>query len=232
MKNFLTNNEIYFKTICSVFLSIMAIIISVISFRITEKQYEMEYYEKSPDFQIQEVYYKNPETKMVTDSKLIFTKISGKAKNVHIEVANFAEIEVLDYSNKQRKELFKIDGYYAFNYLTGTLNDTIQISAGNQNHSAFINFQSNVEKMLKTNYEFVSCDLKTFAKISYLNFENKHKNEYYEVTFLIGEVLKDTINANKYFDENSNFNNSAKRVNLDRFEKSFTNITKSMAEFR
>lgn len=229
LKNFLTSNEIYFTTICSLFLSIMAIIISVVSFNISEKQYEMEYYEKSPDFQIQEVYYKNPETKMVTDSKLVFTKLSGKAKNVHIEVANFAEIEVTDHLNREKKELFKLDGYYIFNFLTGKLNDTIQISAGDQNHAAFIKFQSDVEKMLKTNYQYVSCDLKTFAKISYLNFENKHKNEYYEITYLIGEVLNDTVTASNYFNENSSFNYSNKRINLNRSEKSFENIIKSIA---
>ena len=84
MKKFLKKNEIFFTTICAFLLSIMAIIVSWKSFEISEKQYQMDYFEKSPDFQIQQTYTRDLKTNYVYQSQLIISKLSGKAKNINI----------------------------------------------------------------------------------------------------------------------------------------------------
>jgi len=229
MKKFLKRNEIYFTTICTVFLSAMAIIVSWKSIEVSKKQYEMEYFEKSPDFQIQEVYYTDPKTQFVTESKLIFTKISGKAKNIDIDIVNHVVFELTNQGNETKNKTFRLDNYYNLNFLSGKNTDTIQVSEGKKNHSLFVDFQRNIEKQLEVKYLYAFCNLKTYAKISFLNFENKKKNEYYEVKFLTGEIIKDTNAVYKYFDIKSEYNLNLKRISLNEItEMNLPKLIKSL----
>jgi hypothetical protein len=219
MKEFLERNEIYFTTICTFFLSIMAIIVSWISINISGKQYDMDYFEKNPDFQIQEVFYRNPETQFVTDSKLIFTKISGKAKNIHIDIITLVDFKLTKRDNQSLNRTFKLDNYYYMNFLSGKNTDTIQVSAGNMNNSLFIDFQRAIEKQLEEKYQLAFCHLKTYVQISFLNFENKKKNEYYEVKSYTGEIIKDTTSVNEYFEVKSETSRQLERIDLNEVDK-------------
>lgn len=80
MRKFLKKNEIFFTTIAALLLSVMAIIVSVKTLEVSKKQYEMDYFEKSPDFQLQEVYLSDKTTGHYYQCELILSKISGKAK--------------------------------------------------------------------------------------------------------------------------------------------------------
>ncbi|GIQ57971.1 hypothetical protein Flavo103_11070 [Flavobacterium collinsii] len=219
MKKFLKRNEIYFTTISSFFLSGMAIIVSWISIDVSKKQYELDYFEKSPDFQIQEVFYTNPKTQFVTDSKLIFTKVSGKAKNIHIDIITLVDLELTNRGNESVNKIFKLDNYYNLNFLSGRITDTIQMSTGKENHSMFVDFQRNIENRLEEKYQYAFCDLKTYVKMSFLNFENKKKNEYYQINSFTGEIMNDTIVVSKYFDLKSEINHSLKRINLNKIDE-------------
>ena len=218
MKEFLKRNEIYFTTISSFFLSVMALIVSWISISVSKKQYEMDYFEKSPDFQIQEVFFRNPDTQFVTESKLIFSKVSGKAKNIHIEIITLVDFEIMNRSNEITNKFFKLDNYYNLHALSGKSTDTIQVSTGKENNFLFIDFQKNIERQLKEKYQYAFCDLKTYVKISFLNFENKKKNEYFEISSYTGKIVNDTTSVNKYFDFKSEINNSLKRINLNKVD--------------
>ena len=217
MKKFLKKNEIFFTTICAFLLSIMAIIVSWKSFEISEKQYQMDYFEKSPDFQIQQTYTRDLKTNYVYQSQLIISKLSGKAKNINIDIACFLNLKLTDYKNNQKTKKFEVYHYYDTTFLSGKNSDTIQESTGYLNHLRYVAFEKAIYTELNKKFQFVDPDLKVYVKISYLSFQNEKKIEYYDVEFLTGNIVNDN-SLQKYFDLEDKSYTCLPEIRLDALE--------------
>lgn len=142
-----------------------------------------------------------------------------ESKNINVDIINFLDIDVVTKKNIVLNKRFLLNHYYDLNFLSGKNTDTIQTSTAIFNHNNFVNFQHCLEDELKKKFQFVESNLRTFVKIQFLNFRNEKKNEYYEVKFLVGEILNDTIKPSNYFNRDSRENIDMPQINLTKAEK-------------
>lgn len=215
--NWLHHNEVYFTTICTIFLSVMAVIVSIISCEVSSRQYDMEYYEKQPDFQITKEHIFNSETQKYEDTELVITKLSGKAKNIEVQTINWLEVRYTNKSNESKLIRFLIEGYYDSSFLTGKTEGVIQTEAGYKNNSSAIKLENYIDEMVKNQYQYVYSQLKSYVEIKYLNFENEAKTEYFDASFSSGKLINnDTLS--KYFNQDSKIFDSNKTIDLREIE--------------
>ncbi|MGX5685684.1 hypothetical protein ACWKWW_14070 [Chryseobacterium cucumeris] len=202
IRKYLKKNEIYFTTICTLLLSLMAIIVSIKSCQITDRQNQMDYFEKHPDFQISKEYKFNDKTKKYDENELVIRKLSGKAKNIEIETISFFDISYNTNENITKSKRFLLYHYYDTTYLYGSNEGIIQRETAYKNNSRAINFEKKIDTTLRKRQQYSYSKISTFMKIEYLNFQNEKKIEYYDVSFNNGKLLNsDTIP--KYFQKDN-----------------------------
>lgn len=199
IKKWLKKNEIYFTTVCTLLLSGMAIIVSVISNQVANHQFDMEYFEKQPDFQITKEQLFNEKTQKYEDTNLTITKLTGKAKNIEIETITILDIEYTNTKNEAKHSHLLIEGYYDTSFLSGKTEGTIQTKTGHKNNSNEIEFENYLSEMIEDQNQFIYTQLKTYVQIRYLNFQNESKTEYFDASSISGRLINnDTLN--NYFD--------------------------------
>jgi len=240
IRKFLKRNEIFFTTISAALLGVMAIIISYKSIEISEKQYQMDYFENHPEFLV-----KLEESENGFDGKIVVTKQSGKAKNIHISIpAGVLHMEEAVNCCLVKSKAFLLTGnfieYESDNYEKGFQ----KIIKGKNNILNANMLQHELTNRLQKRYGYSSfAKVHTYIKISYLNFENKQKNEYYHIWGMsdVGQLMKDTTVVKKYFNgfflnesqkEDVLFLNDIEKMDIEnimqRFEKSKTQSKKSL----
>ncbi|MEG1228625.1 MAG: hypothetical protein RSD71_07990 [Flavobacterium sp.] len=198
IKKWLKKNEIYFTTICTLLLSGMAIIVSVISNQVANRQFDMEYFEKQPDFQITKEQLFNEKTQKYEDTNLTIAKLTGKAKNIDIETITILDIEYTNTKNEVKHSNILIEGYYETSFLSGKTEGAIQTETGYKNNSKEIELENHIIEMIENQNQFIYAQLKTYVQIRYLNFQNESKTEYFDASFASGKLINnDTLN--KYF---------------------------------
>lgn len=208
----LKNNEVYFTTICTILLSIMAIIVSIISNRVANRQFEMDYFEKQADFQITKEQLFDEKTKKYEETNLIITKLTGKAKNIEIATITLLDIEYTSTKNETKNSLFLIEGYYDTSVLSGKTEGIIQTETGHKNNSKEIELENYLTEMIENQNQFIFTQLKTFVQIKYLNFQNDSKTEYFDASSISGKLINnDTLNnyfnyKSRPFDSKNTFN--------------------------
>lgn len=194
----LRNNEIYFTTICTILLSGMAIIVSVISNQVANRQFEMDYFEKQPDFQITKEQLFNEKNQKYEDTNLIITKLTGKAKNIEIETITLLDIEYTNTNNEAKNSRFLIEGYYDTSFLSGKTEGIIETETGHKNNRKEIELENYLVEMIENQNQFIYTELKTYVQIKYLNFQNESKTEYFDASSISGKLINnDTLS--KYF---------------------------------
>lgn len=212
----LKKNEIYFTTVCTLLLSIMAITVSIITIKVAKRQVKMDYFEKQPDFHISKEQLLNKESGYYEDTELIVTKLSGKAKNIEVENINWLEIEYTN-TNKTKLSRFLIEGYYNTTFHSGKTEGIIQSKIGYQNNLKEIELENYIERMVKGQNQYVSMELKSYVQVKYLNFENEAKTEYFDASSISVKLINnDTLS--KYFDSESKVFNPENTISLNKIE--------------
>ena len=212
IKKWLKKNEIYFTTVCTILLSGMAIIVSVISNQVANRQFEMDYFEKQPDFQITKEHIFNEKTQKFEDINLIITKLTGKAKNIEIETITILDIEYTNTKNELKYSHLLIEGYYDASFSSGKTEGIIQTETGYKNNSKEIEFENYLSEMIEDQNQFIYAKLKTYVQIRYLNFQNESKTEYFDASSISGKLINnDTLNnffnyKTRPFDSTNTFN--------------------------
>lgn len=218
LTKWLKKSEVYFTTICTILLSVMAIFVSIISNQVANRQFEIEYFEKMPDFQITKQQLLNRKNQKFEETQLIITKLSGKAKNIEVDTFTLLEVEYSNTNSETKKSSFLIEGFYNISYLSGKTEGLIQTETGDKNNSREIELESYIEDMITDQNKFLSTKLSTYVQIKYLNFENKLKTEYFDASSISGKLINnDTLG--KYFDPKSKYFNSKNTINLNRIEE-------------
>lgn len=220
MKRFakeLKKYEVYFTTICTVLLSVMAIIVSVKSCEISERQYNMEYFEKQPEFYIVTKQIRNEETKQYEDNILEISKISGKAKNIEISTITF--LDVVYYKNEANNfRRFLLSNYYQTSLLSDKADGLIETKIGDKNNKHAIELGNLLDERLEPNFHYIFPEVHTFVKIKYLNFENKSKTQYFNASFHKATLI-DNDTMSKYFETKLPMFNSKNVIHLDSIQK-------------
>lgn len=201
IRKFLKRNQILLNTSSSILLSLMAIIVSVKSCDIADKQYQSDFFDKLPEFEIIQSQVRNPINNNFEETVLNISKTSGKAKNIEIDMATFFNINYTIF-NDYNSFSFIVPDYYNINYNTGKIDGEIQEAKGIKNQKTIYDFQNQLDSLITSNH-YINSKLTTYVKITYLNFENKKTSNYYEVDFMKGNYI-DSIIGKKKFEEYNN----------------------------
>lgn len=220
--------EVYFTTLCTLLLSMMAIIVSIKSCEISERQYNMEYFEKQPDFHIVTKQVFNKKTKKYDDNILEINKINGKAKNIEISTITFLDISYY-YRDQNRFKRFLIPNYYGTSLLSDDTDGIIETKIGDNNNKYIIDLENALEERLGKQFQYFSPKIHTFVKIRFLNFENKTNIQYFNASYNKATLINnDTLS--KYFESKLTMFNSKNVIILDSLQK--VDLNKIIIQFK
>jgi hypothetical protein len=79
IRNWLSRNEIFFKTIASIFFSASALFVSIASYLVSSQQLTMARISADPHFFMQTLQVKNPDTDFFDDTIAIVSNNGGSA---------------------------------------------------------------------------------------------------------------------------------------------------------
>ncbi len=201
IKKQLKSNEIYFTTLAAVFLSTMAIIVSIktndiakIQIDIAKEQAKIDYFEQLPDFSVKKKSIKvlnKPENDSI---EIEIINNSGKFKNLEIQVFGSINVTLLDPSGIH--EELKLNLKYQNIILIGSYkihkkdNSTLSSNVVKKFHAKVdsIEMREITSKIAK---EFKRCGFVSFitfnnyiySEIKYRDFLDEIRIEYYEIFY-------------------------------------------------
>ena len=191
MRKFLKKNEIYFSTLSSLLLGIMAIIVSYNSNRISKEQSKMNYFENSPDFHFSREYLTDS-TGYANGIDIQLNKSRGKAKNIKVKIECYAHFEIMNQNSHEINRYIHLMDYFESSYNTGKNKGNIKLIRGLNNLKNFSKFEEAIEhELTEKNYTSVFINNLLIAKITYTDFLNEIKEEYYDVSYGEGILLEE-----------------------------------------
>lgn len=203
IKRFLKSNEIYFNTITTFLLGLMAIIVAYNSNKIANEQKLMNYYENMPDFHLSQE-FKKDSSGFSNEVSVKVSKFGGKAKNVSIKIKTFALFEIMDEQNNKLTKYIPISGYFNESYRNGKNIGEIGLLKGIDNNKRFVKFKRKIEsEILKKGYSYVSIDTLFIVRVNYTDFLNNEITEYYDVSTDDGVLIEKTDFRIKLFENNT-----------------------------
>ncbi len=180
IRNCLKNNEIFFTTIASVLLSLMAIIVSYKVYEITKFQINMEYADKLPEFHLSTDYVFDKDTLKAEEIQIIVSKVKGVAKNIDIDCASYLSIEFQDERFKLFRNKFQLMHYLDSNRITGNESGALRKIRGSQNNVRLFNFKKVIsEKIKEKGKQHVFIKNNNYVRISYIDFLGNKQVEFY-----------------------------------------------------
>ncbi len=190
IKKFLKKNEIYFKTITSLLLGLMAIIVTCNSNTIAKEQQQMNYYENMPDFHLSQEYERDS-TGYASEVAIRIAKYGGKAKNISLKIRSFAHFEIIDKENNKLDKYIHLNGYFNESYRTGENKGNIRLLKGADNNKNFAELTRKITlELTKKGYTSVFINALLILKINYTDFLNNKREEYYDVSFADGVLIE------------------------------------------
>lgn len=203
LKKILRKNEIYFTTITSLLLGIMAIIVAYNANKISEQQSKISYFENTPDFHLSRSYVKDS-TGHANEITITLNKYGGKAKNISIQLESFAHFEITDNENNEIDKYVHLYHYFDQTYRTGENNGSIRMIKGFNNNKNFSDLSRLLDKNIRDKgYPFVFINDVIIAKINYTDFLNETREEYYDISFGDGVLLRETDSKIKLFNSSN-----------------------------
>ena len=115
-----------------------------------------------------------------------------------MDLVTFLTIEY-SKNNTQTNFSFIVPDYYNISFLSVKNEGEIQESRGNQNQKAIQDYENYLDSLIDED-DVIFTNLKSYVRISYLNFENKRNNNYYEVGLVSGNYI-DSLSGQAKFEE-------------------------------
>ncbi len=208
MKKWLAANEIYFKTLASLILSISAIVISILQFTNTALQRTIAEAQAMPQFDIA-IHKKNTGSDNFYDTAyLTVINNGGPVSQFNAKVIYFLKSEIATKENQftLHKIQFPVNGYFATQLLSsnsrGELTTYFQYDNCRKIHSLVMNMMQSAQDR---GLIFVSTDEVVYISLYYTDLLQREHVEYYKVNFI----------------------GSAERLQSEEGEQIFTEYTKS-----
>lgn len=216
LTQFLKKNEIWFTTIASIFLGIMALTLSYNSYKLSKRQALIEYTNYHPDFQVSKNTWSSNNNEVKDNIEIVINNSNkGIARNIEISTISFLKIETskrvykrgetLDKLEPKINKLFLMDKFSDISYPNKENNysiklrdhdikhmihhDTIKYLATQEQKLLF--FEKILNKKLKKNNFVTSLKTELYIKIEFDNFINERVSNYYKVN--IGNIKHESF---------------------------------------
>jgi hypothetical protein len=186
LKQWLNRNKIYFETITSLFLTIMAILLSLFTYLTTVRQAENEELLNQPIIRIDDKQFSYFSSTNTNDSEFLVIENTGiKINSFESEVYTFLKIETENPSSKRAGERMiiykRISDYYGgstpHKNVVGELVTYINLGSLNDIHEASLKFK----EIYDDDFPMTFITLEKFAMVTFQDFKNKQYKFYYKV---------------------------------------------------
>ncbi|MCR9966069.1 hypothetical protein [Vibrio antiquarius] len=179
MKSWLEENKIYFETLAPVLLGVAAVLVSISSYMLTEKQLRVASLEAEPHFYLKEVYLYDEKLKKAYEQELrIFNSGAGISK-FDASLSTMVEVE---FYNKQGKQIEYIPlyGYYNGWYPSSEPKGELTLIKGHLNNEKFFDviWALNDPEFTKKN-GIVFLRLRHAVEIEYENMLGESGKKYF-----------------------------------------------------
>jgi hypothetical protein len=207
IRTWLTANEIFFKTIATIFFSASALFVSIASYLVSNQQLTMAKTVADPHFYLQILQIRNPDTEFFDDSIGIVSNNGGPADNISIDVKSF--IEIRNTKRFGKSVYLPVDGYFCCQQrsqsstgeiakITGPKNNrnfhTLYLEALNRNHNEkdgenFVFLAEVVATTVRYQTRYQSDGTDYFLgtqKVDYQSWKDVVKSEPTPINFKLG----------------------------------------------
>lgn len=178
MREWLQRNEIFFKTVAAISLSVMAIIVSFQENTLTKSQVEIEKSGKQPDLQI--VSELSESITGQNDNKIGIYCTAGKFYNLQCDLTHIVQVSLSrnGYDFLQRE--FLLQNTYNQIESTGELEGKIRVISGATSFDEIRDFEKTIiQSALDLGFRSAEVYDIVYLKISYMDFNNESKDIYF-----------------------------------------------------
>jgi len=196
LRDWLNTNKVFFETISATLLGLMAIIISILSINVTERQLENEIKLNQPLIKISNdvfSYYGGEK-----DSRfLIIENIGGPLQKYNSEIYNILEIETRGNANRdnytRKKIQIPLNDYFSGTIGSYNYSGTIEKYIGINNYNLLSNLDYNFEAKYGNEYPQTFINIKTILIITFEDYRGEMNRKAFEVDELHGgrEIILD-----------------------------------------
>lgn len=195
IKKFLNQNQIFFTTIASVLLGVMAIIVSVQTNNIAERQLQIDKFEHLPNFSIEHEYLGITDTaQLIRNHELkLYNNYGGKYKNLEVKIVGSFDVNIQD--NEGLRTDLKLNGKFITVFLGSSYTihnkGIVKVPDNLVKHinaiikmDEYFNLGSKIRKDLIDRYRldyWGPFENYIYAELKYLDFMNEQKYEYYDI---------------------------------------------------
>ncbi len=184
MKEWLQKNKIYFETIAATLLSIMAIIVTISSNRISELSKEISYRNALPNFEIITIYDRWNSNKITQLEKKVVYHTSGKYKNLNTKLISFYDIVFQDSAGRTYNIQFPFKDNIYIHYPGEREEKVVKEILGIYSPAKFDTLINMLEKAFTTiNCNMGMSHMVSFLKLEYIDLIDNKIIDYYDVTF-------------------------------------------------
>lgn len=182
LRNFLNRNKIFFDIFSSILLSIMALIVSIVSCQINNRQLKNEELINMPRFKIskkQFTYETNNDSE-----KLTIENVGGYASNYIIDKKVFLSCKYYPLNGEENRQIYLpiddvLDTSIPYNNYTGIIKESYSITT-------IKNFNKLYQQSLNIEKGNLEIELLYYIVISYVDFRNQQHVNYFKVDNVYG----------------------------------------------
>ena len=206
LREWLDKNQVFFSTVAAFLVSIMAVVVSCNSNKLVEKQFQMEYFDKIPQFEIRGMYGELDSSGKATDFILNTYHLSGKYKNLDIDYKTFITVELTDSLQNSFTVHYQLYDYFDWSESLSGPNGLIYRVSSKNNIANFLKLSDALYKKLTKGKKFEYAEIQnlTIFEVSYLNFLNEYKRDYFQVDHYNGSYIDNkNMYVKDYFEDKS-----------------------------
>ena len=197
IKEWLTDNKIFFETIAATMLTFMAVILSFAQLAITqeqtaylEQQIIIEREQALPQFVVISKTFPGEGTNQHEDDKIFMYNQGNTALNITTKVAVFFNIDYLN-GPEQKDILVPVDGYYWWHVMSGESTGLVVTIENPKNHLKRSIIEDELSKLAAANNVIINLNIKRYVQITYRDiFDELHTKYYLVVPFSGGELVQ------------------------------------------
>lgn len=220
MRGWLRRNHIYFQTIATTLLSLMAVAVGIsqvwvarIQTEIAREQTKLQKAELAPKFAIKEVYVKNPESGVYDNTWLEVSNFGSAVTGVNASVAVFIDVRLRLQDGTRIDHSLPLMGYYISRVPTGNSQGPLIRFEGISNNHAYAEVHRALLDACETDDRIVfsMVGLRKYVEIAYQDISGLPSYAYFIENSNVGGKLINSDYGRQVFID---FNQSASMVDL------------------
>lgn len=213
LRLWLRHNKIFFETIATFLVSIMAFYVSWQTYKISEQNTKLASIQAMPFIEVIRTQRYDDSEKMYTDNFLeIYNRNNGMIRDLTCNTAVFLDIEKTDKNQNNNKIEIPLNGYYFLYQSTAQAQGLIMVVTAKNNNKDYYKFRNQLMEYAKSNNILAYPELREYVKITYKDILGGDHTNYFDLSKNSHGVLMNNGDGEKVFRDYKNGQLKAKEL--------------------